>query len=343
MKHIYSLVILLVVIFSGTNIVGAEKGDNEPQKTKIEFVNNQVIVYGNISFPDNFHMPYNMLVVGDLTAGNGVKFLGNVEVRGNIILGNRVNISKKMKGDTIVTGSYLQVNRLESSNNTTLHGEAVITQGVLIGGDFTTGSNFSLSGNSKIKGNMKVGMETDISGNVYVYGSFVGHEEMIFNGEKLRIRGDFRTLKKSVLTGRIYMYGKSGHRYIYGTEIVRHRYEAINTQYKGIMKGVDPILSYTLSGHAFERFRQTVYSHEKNISRQKKKISRLQTLGKSQYVLDSELKQLINMQNMMFDYITQYIEKDIWDGIEWKKLKFEERTNLKTYIYQTYKNTQLDF
>ncbi|MCP4523412.1 MAG: hypothetical protein GY828_04270 [Candidatus Gracilibacteria bacterium] len=45
----------------------------------------------------------------------------------------------------------------------------------------------------------------------------------------------------------------------------------------------------------------------------------------------------------MFDYITQYIEKDIWDGIEWKKLKLEERTNLKTYIYQTYKNTQLDF
>lgn len=329
-------------VFSAENKINIQSEELDLMKI-IEVSWKKVIIHGDISFPNWIDIPYDLHVEWDLKIGSNVTLLWNITVDGDVVLWNRVRLYKSLEWKNIITGNYLVANKIIAHENLKFHGFAKIKEGVEVWGDFDSGSDLILQGNSKILWNVKLWKDVTISGIFYVYWSMNGNYDFIFRWDKFRIVWNFKTQNTSSLIGKLYLFAKTWHRTLYGNRTIRYRYVFKNTQYNGIMKGIDPLLNYKLTQDNIDVIHGVVVLFEREIKNQKAVIQKKYQSGKNELTIQREIQKLISIQQEMFSYISPYIEIENWDSRQWKILKIQEKTDLKKFVYQYVSGSEFDY
>lgn len=139
------------------------------------------------------------------------------------------------------------------------------------------------------------------------------------------------------------MFARDGHRRLEWSTNTRYQYEVENTQYNWVMKKIDPILDYRLSQENIDIIHLNVIQFEKELKAQKKVIEQKYHSGKNEILINREIKKLIFIQAELFNYISQYIEKENWDIIQWKVLQIQEKRYIKQFIYQFISGIEFDY
>lgn len=329
-------------VFSAENNVTITSKSVDLMKI-IEIRWDTVVVHGDISFSDWVEIPYDLEIEWDLKIGSHVQLFWNIKVAWDVVLWNHVRVYKTLEWKNISAWNYLRANKIIAHNDLEFHGFAKIIWGLNIWWDFDSGSNMILEGNSKILWDVKLWTDVTISGIFYVYGSMNGNYDFLFRWDKFRIVWDFKTQQTSNLIGKLYLFAATWHRTLFWNRTVRFRYKFINTQFKGVMKKIDPILDYRLSKLDIDLIHNKLVTFEKKMSQQKKIIQQKFNSEKNEIIMNIEIKKLIFIQKEMFDYISPLIEQENWDITKWKLIQIQEKTSVKTFIYQYISGVDFDY
>jgi carbonic anhydrase/acetyltransferase-like protein (isoleucine patch superfamily) len=319
------------------------RGKEVKKETTFRLEWKTIFIDGDISFSKWITISNNMVINGDLTIWSNSTFLWSIKVNWDVKIWNHVYFRKILKWTNIDTGTYLRASQVNTKENLSFQWFAQITQWLLVGGNFESGSDMILHWNSKILWDVKLWADVFISGIFYVYGNMNGNYDFLFNWDKLRVIWNFKTQISSKLVGKIYMFARDGHRRLEWSTNTRYQYEVENTQYNWVMKKIDPILDYRLSQENIDIIHLNVIQFEKELKAQKKVIEQKYHSGKNEILINREIKKLIFIQAELFNYISQYIEKENWDIIQWKVLQIQEKRYIKQFIYQFISGIEFDY
>ena len=321
-----------ILTFQDTHANINLENNTEEKTTTMKVIWDTIFIDGDISFQSYIKIPYNLEVKGDVIFWEWVTILWKISATWDIIWWSNAVAYKQLSGKNISIGNRLVAKKLVSQENMTLKGNATIAEWVLVGWNFSAGSDLKLYGNSQIEWMMKVEIDTQIFGNLYVYEDLRSKENFDFQWWKLKLYWDFRTLKKSEVIWRIYIYGLAARRSYY-TNKIKYNYILKSSKYRWFMWEVDPILQYNLSDNDIKYIYSKISEIENSIEEQKRKIS-LFPYNYSQDKLQQEIKYLISMEEKLISFIEQYTSNHSRDIQEWKIIQFERDKLMQEFLYQ---------
>jgi predicted acyltransferase (DUF342 family) len=335
MKKLILLITSLVIwIFSiqSSHANVTIKNQKIEKVTTMKVVGNTVVVDGDISFQSYTRIPYDIEVEGNITFWDWVTILWNISATGDINAGNDLVVYKKISWDNIFIWNKLVAKYLEAKWNISLNWKATVTGWMYSEGNVEVWSDFTLYGNSQIEWDLKTELDINILWNLYVFWDIRSKERFNFEWGKLKIYGDFRTLKESRVEGRVYIYGTPARRSYY-TNKIKYNYVLKSKKYKWFMWKVDPVLQYDLSDIHISYIYSRISDIENNIEIQRKKMSLL-PYNYSEQKLEEEIKYLTSMEINLITFIDKYISTHSRDIQEWNIIKFERENKHKEFLYK---------
>lgn len=306
--------------------------DDQEVQNLIEIKDGVVQIYGDVILWHYYSVWYPLEIFGDLQTDSHVTFKKDVIVHGNADLGNYTKVFQTLIADEISTGLRVEVSKLQA-DYVQLWWENKVLKWLNINQDFEAGSDLVLQWNSFIGGNFKVLKDAKISWNLFILWNATGHFDFEFNGKKMVVRGQFRTLEDSFLKGRIYMFAGQWHKYKYGNKLWKYKYNFSKLIYKDFFWKVDPFLQYDLQDQQITQIRAEIKQFDNEIEKlQEEYINNYSKLSVGQkYALQKKLEQYLNKK---FQYISPFIWKNNWQQTEFKKLKYLQENELKRFISQ---------
>ncbi len=323
--------LLFIFMFQNTYANVTVENEKIEKKTTMKVIGKKIIVDWDITFQSYTTIPYDLEVKGNVIFWDDVKVLWNINASWDIHAGNKLVIYKEISAKNIYTWNQLVANKIVTQEDLILNWKSTITSGISVWWNFEWGSDFILYWNSQIEWNMKVERDTKIYGTLYVYWDLKSKENFKFDWKKLKLYWDFRTLKKSEIEGRIYIYGTPARRSYY-TNKIKYNYLLKSKKHIWFMKKVDPVLNYELSNIQIIRIHQNIQNYEYNISQQKSKII-VNAYKYSQQQLIQEIEKLKSIELNMIKYINNYISSHQRDTQEWKIIQFERNNEVINFIY----------
>lgn len=342
-KIILAFMLLIFFNISSVNANVTVKWNEVKKETTFRLEWKTIIIDGDISFSKWVIIPYDMVINGDVTIWSNSTFLWSIKVNWDVEIWNHVYFRKILEWTNIDTGTYVRAKQIKTKENLSFQWFAQITQWLLVGGNFESGSDMILHWNSKILWDVKIWADVFISGIFYVYGHMNGNYDFLFEWDKLRVIWNFKTQISSKLVGKIYMFARDGHRRLEWSINTRYQYEIKNTQYNWVMKEIDPILDYRLSQENIDIIHTNVIQFEKELKAQKKVIEQKYHSSKNEITINREIKKLISIQEEFIHYISIYIEQENWDAIQWKVLQIQEKRDIKQFMYQFISGVEFDY
>ena len=332
MKKIVFFVFLFFIFIWNTFANIQITGEEENIKNLVSVENGVVVIQGDIIISDYTQIDYDLKVLGDVEIQTHVKLLKDLEVEGNLEIWDYSQSYGKITAKNILTNNSFRWDILQA-DNIVLWGNNSVVGGFYTTENFEAGSNFLSKWNSFVGWDFKVSMGWEISGNLVVLWNARGHFDFIFDGKKMVVRGNFRTLEDSKLSGRIYMFADEGHKYKYGNKLWKYRYQFSKLIYKDFFGAVDPFLQYDLSDKTLISVRNIIqkYDYElKNI--QESYVENLSTIW--EYEINLLEKKAQKILEDKFEYIETFVGENAWQRTQLKKLYYEQKRALTTVFAQ---------
>lgn len=323
-------ILLLIFLFFGFNIHSFANIEIHTQaeniKETISVENGVVIIDADVVIWDYHRLEYPLKVLWDLEIKTHVKLMENIEVTWNVTIWNYSQSYAKITAKNITTQTSFRWDRLEAEN-IVLGGNNTIVGGFYTSNNFEAGSNLFSKGKSFVWGDFKASMWSEMQGTLVVLGNARGHFDFIFQGDKLVVRGNFRTLEDSKLSGRIYMFADEWHKYKYGNKLWKHKYQFSKLIYKDFFWAVDPFLQYDLSDETLVSVRKTIQKYDYQLkSLQEQYYNNLEEI--SQYEADNIVQAAEKLLEDKFAYISTFVGNNAWQETQLKILQFQQEKSL---------------
>ncbi len=326
MKKIVFFVFLFFTCISNTfaSIEILWEVENIKNIVKIEkwvaIINADVIIW------DYESIDYSMKILWNLEIKSHVKILKDLEVEWNLEIWDYSKSYAKITAKKITTWNNFRGDILQAEN-IVLWGNNTVVWGFYAKENFEAGSNFLSQGNSFVGWNFKVSMGWEISGNLVVLWNARWHFDFIFAWKKMVVRGNFRTLEDSKLSGRIYMFADEGHKYKYGNKLWKYRYQFSKLIYNDFFGAVDPFLQYDLSDSTLSSVRNIIQKYDRSLQQiQEKYIANLNTIW------DDQIRDLKNKAEKILDdkfaYISTFVWDTAWQQTQLRVLHYEQKNAL---------------
>lgn len=326
MKKILLFIFLFFSFFSYSFASIEIKSDAQNIKELITVENGLVIIDADVVLWDYHRLEYPLKVLWDLEIKTHAKLMKDIEVTWDVTIWNYSQSYAKIIAKNISTQTYFRWDRLEAEN-IILGGNNTIVWGFYASNNFEAGSNLFSKGYSFVWGDFKVSMWSEMQGTLVVLWNARGHFDFIFQGDKLVVRWNFRTLEDSKLSGRIYMFADQGHKYKYGNKLWKHKYQFSKLIYKDFFWAVDPFLEYDLSDQTLVSVRRTIQKYDyalKNL--QDEYYNNLEEI--SDVEAQNIKKWAEKLLTDKFAYISTFVWDNSWQKTQFKILQYQQEKNL---------------
>lgn len=332
MKKIFMLILLSFLSIS-TSYANIQITANWEEIQNLVSIQSWVVtIKADVKIGDYYTIDYPLVIEWNLETKKYVTFSKSLNVSGNATFGDYNKSFSEITANEISTwyafrGDILQADNISLQWANTIVWWAYVTQ------DFSAWSDLLLQGKTFVGWDFSTSMWWEVTGTLVVLWEARWHFDFIFNGNKMVVRWDFRTLEDSKLSGRIYMFADEGHKYKYGNELWKYRYQFSKLVYKDFFWKIDPFLQYDLSDENLNFIRTTVRSYDNEIKNiQENYIENLYHMSSNQ---SEELESKANKYlSDKFDFINDYIWDNAWQKTQTKKLQYEQEKTLKTFFAQ---------
>lgn len=332
MKKIYVFICMFFLIISDGYASLEIQGKNQDIQQLVSIEKGVVVIDADIIIWDYYRLEYPLKVLWNVEIKTHVQLLEDIEVTGDIHIGDYVKSYGKISAKNIYSQNGFRWDLLYAQN-IELGWNNTVVWWVNVQENFSAWSNLLLKWNTFIWGDFQASMWAEVEGNLVVLWNAKGHFDFIFDGKKMVVRGNFRTLEDSKVSGRIYMFASQWHKYKYGNEIWKYRYHISNTTYRDFFGALDPFLQYDLSDKKLASLRNVIQKYDWAIRNvQDETFANISELSSDE--IWEKYKQAQKLLTDKFEYISWFVWDNSWQETQVRILKYQQEQSLQEVFAQ---------